>query len=625
MDVAAIQESNLTTEDKPLKIPGYTCYRRDRQVHRGNAPSPHGGLLLLVKEGIHHDAPVLSIPGVPPGAALETMSTTIHAPRSRPLQLINMYRPPGRTAQDDQRDTDPYTQHWPTDDRTFIFADLNGHGGWDHHLDPDDVGEQVEEWLADSCWNAINDGSATRIAPNGALSAPDATLCHASWSTKTRWSVMDTIGSDHLPILVDIELRNPPRSSCRGPAKYSLRKTNWEQYQRLNNTEFEGWDISRFSSLDEAWRSYEKKFLTATKCVPKGSLPKPKGWWSDQCRAAKSRLIDATSELISSPDDPEAMETYRTARRSADKVYADERTRAWQEFASTLDVSTPTARVWNVMRSLDGRGKAPLGDTPIREGNKVARTDKEKANLTMKTYAQVSRVTIKREDSRRAYEAVRSYLRSPEVSDDRSLPFSTAELEGALASPGGKASGPDNIHPLLIRKQSPAGKKALLDLLNRSWAEGRVPSDWKKANIVPILKKNKAPDSVRSYRPVSLLSCVSKVLEALVGRRLERWAEEKNLLPDTQAGFRKGRSTTDCLTRIVQRAFDNLNNKKMVRTLVTAVDFEAAFDRVWRGGLLSRLAGEAIPHHWLRWLRAFLTDRRARVRWNTTQGSWRTL
>ena len=70
---------------------------------------------------------------------------------------------------------------------------------------------------------------------------------------------------------------------------------------------------------------------------------------------------------------------------------------------------------------------------------------------------------------------------------------------------------------------------------------------------------------------------------------------------------------------------NTLSKKKMERTLVVAVDFTAAFDRVWRGGLLRQLAEAGIPHLWLRWIRSWLADRKARVRWGRSLGKWRKL
>ena len=81
----------------------------------------------------------------------------------------------------------------------------------------------------------------------------------------------------------------------------------------------------------------------------------------------------------------------------------------------------------------------------------------------------------------------------------------------------------------------------------------------------------------------------------------------------------------DCIAQIAQPAFDALQTRPASRSLIVAVDLKAAFDRIWRLGLLSQLAAAGIPSLWLRWLRSLLADRRARVRWNSTLSSCRIL
>ena len=70
----------------------------------------------------------------------------------------------------------------------------------------------------------------------------------------------------------------------------------------------------------------------------------------------------------------------------------------------------------------------------------------------------------------------------------------------------------------------------------------------KKAVIIPILKQGESPREIKSYRPVFLLSCISKTMEALVAKRLKRWASENNLIPPEQSGFQPGRMTLDVHT-----------------------------------------------------------------------------
>ena len=80
---------------------------------------------------------------------------------------------------------------------------------------------------------------------------------------------------------------------------------------------------------------------------------------------------------------------------------------------------------------------------------------------------------------------------------------------------------------------------------------------------------------------VALLSCVGMVPERLICARIQAWAESDSLLPESQAGFRPGRSIEDVLILLVQEAFDNFSRRKPnSRTLCVSVDFRAAYDVV---------------------------------------------
>lgn len=72
-----------------------------------------------------------------------------------------------------------------------------------------------------------------------------------------------------------------------------------------------------------------------------------------------------------------------------------------------------------------------------------------------------------------------------------------------------KAPGKDGVCNEMIKHLGPTAKRKLLELFNLSWRKGVFPSAWKEATIAPIPKKSKDPNKKSSYRPVSLLSCLS--------------------------------------------------------------------------------------------------------------------
>ena len=90
-----------------------------------------------------------------------------------------------------------------------------------------------------------------------------------------------------------------------------------------------------------------------------------------------------------------------------------------------------------------------------------------------------------------------------------------------------KAPGPEGVSNDMLKHLGWIARKSLLEIFNRSWNKGLVPEVWKTAHIVPVLKKGKDKTNPSSYRPISLLSCVGKLMELLVTRHLT-WFLETN-------------------------------------------------------------------------------------------------
>ena len=83
-----------------------------------------------------------------------------------------------------------------------------------------------------------------------------------------------------------------------------------------------------------------------------------------------------------------------------------------------------------------------------------------------------------------------------------------------------KAPGPDGICSKQLTHLGPAARDTLLQLVNRTWLHGTIPSDWRRAIISPIPKAGKNPKEVASYRPIALTSNVAKLAERMVAARL---------------------------------------------------------------------------------------------------------
>jgi hypothetical protein len=143
--------------------------------------------------------------------------------------------------------------------------------------------------------------------------------------------------------------------------------------------------------------------------------------------------------------------------------------------------------------------------------------------------------------------------------------------------------GPRRCHKRHAQKTRAGSKTVLLKLMNSSWRRGIVPQVWKEAKMVPIPKQGKDKLHPNSYRPISLLSCVCKLMERIINSRLMWHLEEKRLLLPQQAGFRKYMSTEDQVATIAQGIDDAFQEES--QTVAVWVDMEKAFDKVWHDGL----------------------------------------
>ena len=115
-------------------------------------------------------------------------------------------------------------------------------------------------------------------------------------------------------------------------------------------------------------------------------------------------------------------------------------------------------------------------------------------------------------------------------------------------------------------------------MVNRSWATSDVPSAWRRATIVPILKKDKPATEVGSYRPIALTSTIAKVAQRIFKDRLYWWLEAYDILWPRQSGFRKGHNTTDHVGCLCQLIHDGHQQPKPAfRTTAVLFDFQRAY------------------------------------------------
>ena len=141
-------------------------------------------------------------------------------------------------------------------------------------------------------------------------------------------------------------------------------------------------------------------------------------------------------------------------------------------------------------------------------------------------------------------------------------------------------------------------------------SDGIFQSVWKQANVCPVFKKGSKSDKT-NYRPISLLSNMSKILEKIVYKRLYEYLTDNDLLTKQNSGFKKNDSTINQLLKIVHQIYKDINDGK--DTCMEFLDVSKAFDKVWHEGLTFKIKQMGINGCLFEWLKSYISERYQKV------------
>ena len=292
------------------------------------------------------------------------------------------------------------------------------------------------------------------------------------------------------------------------------------------------------------------------------------------------------------------------ACHEANKAINETKTESWKNLLQDAMSSSDGPNMWKVIQDLNSTLDANSSNEAMSHNGRTITDIKSKANVFINHYARVSKVNMSQSE-RDTNQQFKKRIKVPSADDESCAPLLMSELQSAIKKMKGKgAAGPDNIPPSFLKSLGPLALQELLSIFNSSFSLAHCPRIWRVATIIPLLKAGKSPSEVASFRPISLTSCVVKLLERIIADRLYYIAETNNMFSRFQAGFRKGRSCEDQITRIVQAIEDGFQQRPMQRSVLTLLDFSKASDTVWREKLLLHMLNTGIPPTFIRWIRS---------------------
>ena len=160
--------------------------------------------------------------------------------------------------------------------------------------------------------------------------------------------------------------------------------------------------------------------------------------------------------------------------------------------------------------------------------------------------------------------------------------FSTEDVRKLIMATRSKSCSLDPIPTEILKELLPELLPFITDMCNKSMQEGCLPASQKHAIISPIIKKaGMDAEDVKSYRPISNLTYMSKLIERMVYRQITTYLEANHLLPKFQSGFRARHSTETAVLKVLSDIFTATDQGSV--GLLGLLDMSAAFDTVDHG------------------------------------------
>ena len=236
-----------------------------------------------------------------------------------------------------------------------------------------------------------------------------------------------------------------------------------------------------------------------------------------------------------------------------------------------MDPTTSAKTYWSILERCLNDRKIPC-IPPLFHDNKFITDFKEKAELLDSFFSRQCFII----DNGSKLPSNLVYHTDEKLSD---IVFNSEDI-GKLISglDPNKAHEHDMISICMLKICGESIHKPLESIFQASLNDGRFLSEWKKANVVPIHKKDDK-QILENYRLVSLLPVCAKIFEKIIYNRIFEYHIENNLITENQSGFKPGDSCINQLLSITHDIYKSLDDGFEVKGVF--LDISKAFDKVW--------------------------------------------
>ena len=417
--------------------------------------------------------------------------------------------------------------------------------------------------------------------------------------------------------------------------KLDISKMQWEEWTKHIEDKIEEESNHLDSQADPyiLWNHLNRIITEATDTYGKkkkcSSHNKP--YWTESLSSLSKTLRAAKKNYIKRNTDPNLQKL-----KEAKENFDEERKIACQNFlintAKQLN-STQAQQFWKDFNKLFKKKTTQKVD-PLLDDNGRLLTENDKIDQSLfSVFFEAKHIVTGNFDDAFYHEINEIYDQiicedhnvpaahnDPHGVDDINRDITLSELIKAIKT-SGKSTDNFNFHPAMFRHLGNKAMDSLLRLFNiclknHKWV-------WDGAEVIFLRKAGKDSYSKPgSYRPICITSYIGKLLEAITARRIETLLLQTQQTDPTQEGFSAGKNTIRYLSRLHLNIL--ADKEKMLTTLCLFIDFEKAFDSVWKKGLIVKLHKLGIQGNVIKLINNFLFTRKVTLNINGDRGNTRT-
>ena len=524
-DIIMIQETLLKAKDRHfLRINDFTLYTSDATNDRQDPKLLRNrGLLTAVANHITSKR----IKQVNFGTCIDSLSVEIILP-GKVISLHNIYVHLNNP--DFNLNLDPLEGNF------IMGGDFNAHheswgGKRSNHY-----GNHLRE-LIDNNANAILLNDTYKQATTIQGSAIDLTIASPALANRLDWEVLDCVSDIHFAINISYTTPAYIKKEDFIP-RLKIDETNWEKYQEAHNSFFNEIDPESHNDMDELLSIIIKGFQGAIDVSVPMTKYSPTPWkcwfWNTECAKARESVNYWVKQKRRGVRD--INDKLEKVQQLAKETYVKAQNSKWQEICESISFDKDCSKAWKRIKNIYNGGATYKP--------KAVPNPQEKADELMSEFAGRTATSNLPQEVIDTLEKLKPnrlkvIQEAIDVEMESCQPFTIEEMNEACSTTKKSAPGTDSLTYTLINKAPQVTRAALLALCNLSYSHQRLPSDWKEAGLIAIPKQGS-----NSFRPITLLSCLDKIMEKMIARRLKH---ELHDFEEGIVGFVPGRGTADGL------------------------------------------------------------------------------